>query len=86
MAGGAEDSLTSTEFDRFLAERAAAAENLPTISRDEKALLGEVNAGPEEPEKDEAAFSASSSSSVANERRSVDSREKPKTDDSLIQF
>lgn len=29
---GPEDSLTSTEFDRFLAERAAAAENLPTIS------------------------------------------------------
>lgn len=31
--GKAEDSLTSTEFDRFLAERAAAADNLPTISK-----------------------------------------------------
>lgn len=30
-AGGQEESLTSTEFERFLAERAAAAENLPTI-------------------------------------------------------
>lgn len=28
---GPEDSLTSTEFERFLAERAAAADNLPTI-------------------------------------------------------
>ncbi|XP_055315284.1 TOM1-like protein 2 isoform X2 [Sitodiplosis mosellana] len=29
---GPEDSLTSTEFERFLAERAAAADNLPNIS------------------------------------------------------
>lgn len=27
-----EDSLTSTEFERFLAERAAAADNLPNVS------------------------------------------------------
>lgn len=31
---GPEDSLTSTEFERFLAERAAAADNLPTIGGD----------------------------------------------------
>lgn len=30
--GMPEDSLTSTEFERFLAERAAAADNLPNIS------------------------------------------------------
>lgn len=44
-AAGTEDSLTSTEFDRFLAERAAAADNLPTISKEEKngLLGGEVN-------------------------------------------
>lgn len=29
---GPEDSLTSTEFERFLAERAAAADNLPNIA------------------------------------------------------
>lgn len=29
---GTEETLTSTEFDKFLAERAAAAENLPTVS------------------------------------------------------
>lgn len=29
---GPEESLTSKEFDRFLAERAAAADNLPTIT------------------------------------------------------
>lgn len=71
---------------------------MPTISRDEKALLGEVNAGPTEAIKEEelqeddeaAGGSASSSSVVANERRNMDSREKkpksPQTDDSLIQF
>lgn len=30
-ADGPEESLTSTEFDKFLAERAAAAENLPSV-------------------------------------------------------
>ncbi|XP_050300793.1 TOM1-like protein 2 isoform X2 [Anthonomus grandis grandis] len=30
--GGAEESVTSSDFERFLAERAAAAENLPTVS------------------------------------------------------
>ncbi|XP_050096186.1 TOM1-like protein 2 isoform X1 [Anopheles aquasalis] len=30
--GGAEESLTSKEFEKFLAERAAVADNLPTIS------------------------------------------------------
>lgn len=29
---GPEESLTSKEFDRFLAERAAAADSLPTIT------------------------------------------------------
>ncbi|CAG9770570.1 unnamed protein product [Ceutorhynchus assimilis] len=29
--GGAEESVTSSDFERFLAERAAAAENLPTV-------------------------------------------------------
>lgn len=29
---GTEDSVTSTEFERFLAERAAAAESLPTTT------------------------------------------------------
>ncbi|XP_019766995.2 TOM1-like protein 2 isoform X1 [Dendroctonus ponderosae] len=30
--GGGEESVTSSDFERFLAERAAAAENLPTVS------------------------------------------------------
>lgn len=30
--GGVEESLTSKEFEKFLAERAAVADNLPTIS------------------------------------------------------
>lgn len=30
MGGENEESLSSSEFERFLAERAAAAENLPT--------------------------------------------------------
>ena len=30
--GGGEESLTSKEFEKFLAERAAVAETLPTIS------------------------------------------------------
>lgn len=80
-AVGTEDSLTSTEFDRFLAERAAAAENLPTISREEKS--GEVNDAAER-----VALNPSSESSSANEqRRPGDAKANPKPDaDSLIQF
>ncbi|CAG4946991.1 unnamed protein product, partial [Parnassius apollo] len=33
-ANGAQESVTSSDFDKFLAERAAAAENLPNISED----------------------------------------------------
>lgn len=90
-AVGAEDSLTSTEFDRFLAERAAAAENLPTISREEKALMGEVNqSGPNDnvdDEDDEALPSsaiASGASSSAKERRAAEKPKKP--EESLIEF
>lgn len=89
-AVGAEDSLTSTEFDRFLAERAAAAENLPTISREEKALMGEVNqSGPNDndDEEDEALPSsaiASGASSSAKERRAAEKPKKP--EESLIEF
>lgn len=82
--------MTSTEFDRFLAERAAAAENLPTISREEKALMGEVNqSGPNDndDEDDEALPSsaiASGASSSAKERRAAEKPKKP--EESLIEF
>lgn len=32
MIEGLEETVTSSEFDKFLEERAAAAENLPTIN------------------------------------------------------
>lgn len=77
-AAGAEDSLTSTEFDRFLAERAAAAENLPTILKEEKSLMGEVN---DEPVGAIPGVKASRSSEL-DERQS-----KPKdSEESLIKF
>lgn len=90
-AAGAEDSLTSTEFDRFLAERAAAAENLPTISREEKSLLSEVNESvanddtreQERPQdgKDERVASANSSSASVVRPRKPRKQEEP-----LIEF
>lgn len=82
-AAGAEDSLTSTEFDRFLAERAAAADNLPTISKEEKSLVGEVNdAHPEE------YFGpiASSEASGSSLRRRVVEKKPEKQEESLIEF
>lgn len=90
-AAGAEDSLTSTEFDRFLAERAAAAENLPTISREEKSQQGEVKKKKEDVEdvvKEELnpPPSSSSTSTDGSAPQKGSKAEKSKPEESLIEF
>lgn len=88
-AAGAEDSLTSTEFDRFLAERAAAAENLPTISKEEKSLLAEVNeskktgTGPQQVVPSSA--NSSNPESVEDEEK-MKRKKKTNPEESLIEF
>lgn len=68
-----------------MAERAAAAENLPTISREEKALMGEVNESTEPEEEDEEQVMASSEVTSSSKKNS--SPEKPKKmEESLIEF
>lgn len=85
-AAGAEDSLTSTEFDRFLAERAAAAENLPTISKDERALLGEVKAAESQEEDDVSAKPVVVAGNSARSSNPLPETHPKSSDDSLIQF
>lgn len=68
-----------------MAERAAAADNLPTISKEEKSLMGEVNeSGPVAVQV--VPSSANSRKPHARPRGSVEAKETKKTEESLIEF
>lgn len=57
-AEGIEETLTSTEFDKFLEERAAAAENLPNVTaaaaaNNNAAVVGDSQRKPTKPKPEE---------------------------------